>query len=223
MGMDAPIPMPTDTAHLTLMQWLSPGYPVGAFAYSHGLERVVESGVITDAAGFEAWLSDILTHGTGRSDAILLHNAHRAENPRRVQELDDLARALSPSSERRMETELQGAAFAQTTAAIWGSDGAPCAYPVAVGAAARRAGIDCSLTCAAYLHAFAANLTSAAIRLIPLGQTEGQAVLARMTPLCQQIAEDSQPLTTDDIGSSTFAADIASMQHETQYSRQFRS
>ena len=221
--MDAPIPMPTDTAHLTLMQWLSPGYPVGAFAYSHGLERVVETGAITDAAGFEAWLRDILILGTGRSDAILLHCAHSAQSPRRLAELDDLARALSPSSERRMETELQGEAFAQTTSAIWGSDNAPRAYPVAVGAAAKRAGIDATMTCAAYLHAFAANLTSAAIRLIPLGQTEGQSVLARMTPLCQQIAQDTQRLSIDDIGSCTFAADIASMQHETQYSRQFRS
>ena len=223
MGMDAHIPMPTDAHHLTLMQWLSPGYPVGAFAYSHGLEKMVESGTIQNAQQFEDWLTDILLHGTGRSDAILLHNAHRTKNPARLQELDDLARALSPSSERRMETELQGEAFAQTTAAIWGAEDVPRAYPVAVGAAARLAGIASKMTCAAFLHAFAANLTSAAIRLIPLGQTEGQAVLARMTPLCQQIAEDTEHLTSQDIGSSTFAADISSMQHESQYSRQFRS
>ncbi len=223
MGMDVPIPMPTDTHHLTLMQWLSPGYPVGAFAYSHGLERVVEQGAVGSADQFETWLTDILTLGTGRSDAILLHCAYRTETPHRLVELDDLARALSPSSERRMETELQGEAFARTTAAIWGSEDAPLAYPVAVGAAARRAGIDATMTCAAYLHAFAANLTSAAIRLIPLGQTEGQTVLARMTPICHDIAVQTAHLCPDDIGSCCFAADIASMQHETQYSRQFRS
>lgn len=223
MGMDAHILMPTDVHHLTLMQWLSPGYPVGAFAYSHGLERVVETGAIQNAGQFEAWLTDILRYGAGRSDAILLHSAHRTDTAARLRDLDDLARALAPSSERRMETELQGEAFAQTTDAIWSLDDAPRAYPVAVGVAAKRAGIDPVMTCAAFLHAFAANLTSAAIRLIPLGQTEGQAVLARMTHLCQQIAEDTAHLTTDDIGSSTFAADIASMQHETQYSRQFRS
>ena len=215
--------MPTNAHHLTLMQWLSPGYPVGAFAYSHGLEKVVETGAIQNAEQFEAWLSDILHYGTGRSDAILLHCAHRTDNPARLIELDDLARALAPSSERRMETELQGEAFAQTTAAIWGAEAVPRAYPIAVGAAARRAGIDPVLTCASFLHAFAANLTSAAVRLVPLGQTEGQNVLAQMTALCQQIAEDTAHLTSQDIGSSTFAADIASMQHETQYSRQFRS
>lgn len=223
MGTGAPIPMPTDLHHLTLMQWLSPGYPVGAFAYSHGLERMVENGQVHSAASFQDWLSDILEHGAGRADAILLHSAYRATNPRALAELDDLARALSPSSERRMETELQGEAFAATTAAIWGGEPAPRAYPVAVGAVAHRHGIDATLTCASYLHAFAANLTSAAIRLIPLGQTEGQAVLANMLPLCQQLAEETAALSPDDIGSSAFAADIASMQHETQYSRQFRS
>ncbi len=215
--------MPTDLHHLTLMQWLSPGYPVGAFAYSHGLEQVVEQGLVHSPDSFGAWLHDILSFGTGRSDAILLHCAYRAGTSDQLHDLDDLARALSPSSERRMETELQGAAFAETTAAIWGGELAPSAYPVAVGAAARREGMDATLACASYLHAFAANLTSAAIRIIPLGQTEGQGVLADLAPLCHALATETADLTTDDIGSSTFAADIASMQHETQYSRQFRS
>ena len=223
MGMGAPIRMPTDLHYLTLMQWLSPGYPVGAFAYSHGLERLVDTGAVTSAAEFQDWLSDVLEYGTGRADAILLHCAYHAQNTRSLSELDDLARALSPSSERRMETQLQGEAFAATTAAIWGGETAPRAYPVAVGAAARLKGIDATLTCASYLHAFAANLTSAAIRLIPLGQTEGQAVLAELQRLCQRLAEETSSLTIADIGSSAFAADIASMQHETQYSRQFRS
>jgi urease accessory protein len=209
--------------HLTLMQWLSPGYPVGAFAYSHGLEQAVATGNVSDAASFQDWLTDILRFGSGRSDAILLHTAYRAETSDRIAELDALAEALAPSSERRMETTLQGAAFARTTAAIWGSDAAPRAFPVAIGAAARAQGLDAQLTAAAYLHGFAANLTSAAIRLIPLGQTEGQAALAALTPLCQDIACETATQSPDDIGSSCFAADIASMQHETLYSRQFRS
>lgn len=219
--MAAPIPMHID--HLTLMQWLSPGYPVGAFAYSHGLEQVVATGDVSDAASFQDWLTDILRFGSGRSDAILLHTAYRAETSDRIAELDALAEALAPSSERRMETTLQGAAFARTTAAIWSSDAAPRAFPVAIGAAARAQGLDAQLTAAAYLHGFAANLTSAAIRLIPLGQTEGQAALAALSPLCQDIACETATLSPDDIGSSCFAADIASMQHETLYSRQFRS
>ena len=223
MGMGAHIPMHTDLHHLTLMQWLSPGYPVGAFSYSHGLDRMVDAGHVNDASQFEEWLTDVLAHGAGRSDAILLHTAYRARNTARLRELDDLARALSPSSERRMETELQGQAFAETTAAIWGGEAPDLSYAVAVGAAARRESIDPVLTCASYLHAFAANLTSAAIRLIPLGQTEGQTVLARVASLCQTLAQDTSDCDPDDIGSCAFAADIASMQHETQYSRQFRS
>ena len=222
MATVAPIPMPID-AQLTLMQWLSPGFPVGAFAYSHGLEQVIHRGDVTTAEGFRDWLTEILTHGTGRSDAILLHSAWRAKTAGDLRELDDLARGLAPSSERRLETELQGAAFAETAAAIWGGEDAPRAFPVAVGAAAKRAGIDATDTAAAFLHAFAANLTSAATRLIPLGQTEGQSVLAALTARCRRIAEDTATLTPDEIGSCCFAADIASMQHETLYSRQFRS
>ncbi len=223
MAMGARIPMPTDLTQLTLMQWLSPGYPVGAFAYSHGLEQVVTDGVVTDAATFESWLRDILDHGAGCADAILLHAAHRAGSDRALDELDALALALAPSSERRIETELQGAAFAGTTAALTGRPAPPRAYPVAVGAAAREAGIDAVPAAAAYLHAFAANLTSAAIRLVPLGQTEGQRVLAGLNQLCQKLAEDTAALGPEEIGSSSFAADIASMRHETLYSRQFRS
>lgn len=221
MGMDELTPMTTD--HLTLMQWLSPGYPVGSFAYSHGLEQMVADGAVDSSKTFRNWLSDVMEHGTGRSDAILLHAAHRARSTRLLKELDDLALALAPSSERRRETELQGEAFAAVTGAIWQTDNAPRAYPVAVGTAARINGIDAVLTCASYLHAFAANLTSAAIRLIPLGQTEGQRVLAELTPLCQKLAVETAEMSPDDIGSSIFAADIASMRHETLYSRQFRS
>ncbi|MCE8009222.1 urease accessory protein UreF [Aestuariivita sp.] len=215
--------MPTDLAHLTLMQWLSPAYPVGAFAYSHGLEHAVSAGDVVDCAGFEAWLEDVLAHGAGRSDAILLHAAYHATGTARLPLIDDLARALCPSSERRMETDLQGEAFAATTAAIWNTTTPPATYPVAVGAAARLAGIDPVLTAASFLHAFAANLTSAAIRLIPLGQTEGQKVLARMAQLCQSLARETADLDTEDIGTSCFAADIASMQHEIEYTRLFRS
>ena len=222
MATGAPIPMHIDLAHLTLMQWFSPGFPVGAFAYSHGLETVVADGQVTEASAFSDWLADILQHGAGRTDAILLHAAHGAE-PDGLGRIDALALALCPSSERRLETQAQGAAFARTTAAVWGGAAAPHCYPVAVGAAARQAGLDPVRTCAAYLHGFAANLTSAAIRLVPLGQTAGQRVLAQATPRCHDLAVQTAALTLEDIGSSSFAADIASMRHECHYSRLFRS
>lgn len=223
MGMAGRIPMPTDPALLTLTQWLSPAYPVGAFSYSHGLEWVVEAGDVADARSFDGWLTDILRHGAGRTDAILLAEAYRATTSDMLREIDDLARALAPSRERLAETTLQGAAFAQTTGDIWPLPVGEATYPVAVGAAARALDLPLAQTLTLFLHAFAANLTSAAIRLVPLGQTEGQAVLAATAPLCADIAEAAQDSTLDDLGSSCFMADIASMKHETQYSRLFRS
>lgn len=224
MAMGARIPMLTDTASfLTLAQWLSPSYPVGAFSYSHGLEWAVECGNVTDTPSFQSWLTDILTHGSGPSDAILLAAAYRASDAETVAEIDATARALAPSRERLMETTLQGTAFASLTSDIWPAPLSQLCYPVAVGAAARMLGLPLTETLAMYLHAFAANLTSAAIRLVPLGQTEGQAVLAACAPLCETLAGTAQTQTLDDIGSCCFAADVASMKHETQYSRLFRS
>ena len=222
MVMDGPIPMPTDLALLTLAQWLSPAYPVGAFAYSHGLESAVSEGAVTDARSFSDWLDDVLIHGGGRTDAILLVAAYAAA-PATLAEIDALACALAPSKERAMETELQGAAFAETTAAITGRDATPRAYPVAVGAAAAIQSLPLEQTLQLYLHAFASNLTAAATRLVPLGQTEAQSVLASKAHALAELSRLALSLTLDDLGSSAFLADIASMRHETQYSRMFRS
>jgi len=224
MGMGAPTPMPTDPAALlTLAQWLSPAFPVGAFSYSHGLEWAVETGDVTDAQGFEQWLRAILTHGAGRNDAILLVAAYRATNSDALANTDALARALSPSRERLKETSQQGAAFASTVSNIWPVSLQNVTYPVAVGAAARALNLPLAETLALYLHGFASNLTSAATRLVPLGQTAGQTALAALTPLCSDIAAQAQIQTLDDLGASTFMSDIASMKHETQYSRLFQS
>lgn len=216
------IPMPIDPI-LTLAQWLSPAYPVGAFSYSHGLEWAVESGTVTDADSFAAWLTDVLQHGAGRTDTILLAAAWHCDSDDQLQEIDDLARALAPSSERLLETEQQGAAFSQTTTDVFGTNLQTLTYPVAVGRAAGLQGLPLPDTARLFLHAFASNLTSAAIRLVPLGQTAGQSVLHRVTPLCQTIADRAITEPLDAIGSAAFAADIASMNHETQYSRLFRS
>lgn len=208
---------------LTLMQWLSPAYPVGAFSYSHGLEAMVQDGTVHDTASFRDWLTDVLSHGAGRNDVILLAAAWHSKDPETLREIDDLARALAPSAERLLETEQQGTAFATTTAAVFSHDLPALAYPVAVGRAAALENLPLADTARLFLHAFAANLTSAAIRLVPLGQTEGQQVLHTLTPLCRDIANTAITQTLDDIGSASFATDIASMTHETQYSRLFRS
>jgi urease accessory protein len=213
----------TDPATLlTLTQWFSPAYPVGGFAYSHGLEQAVAEAQITDATSAEAWIGDVLAHSGPRSDVTLLGAAHAADDAM-LDEIDALARALAPSKERLLETVQQGGSFGQVTQAIWGGDLPDLCYPVAVGRAARLQCLPLELVATLYLHAFAANLISAAIRIVPLGQTEGQAALARLSALCPELARDALHDTLDDIGSCAFLADIASMRHETLYSRIFRS
>lgn len=207
---------------LILHQWLSPAFPVGAFAYSHGLEWEVGAGRLTDAAGFDAWLRTCMVRGSGRNDAILLAAAYRADAAG-LADIADLAEALAPSKERREETMAQGRAFAATVSAIHDVDIGAMAYPVAVGHAARRLGLPLDLTLRLFLQAFAANLVSAATRLVPLGQTEAQRVLAAMTPLIETLADEAAPGDPDSIGGGVPMIDIASMRHETQGTRLFRS
>ena len=209
-----------DSAVLKLHAWLSPAFPVGAFAYSHGLETAIAEGRIADAATAREWIGTLLRHGAGRTDAILLAHAMRGHDP---DDLDALARALAPSRERLLETEAMGTALAQTLAESWGGDGIPRALPVALGVAAREHGLPERETVALALLAFASNLVSACIRLVPLGQTEGQRILATLAPEIEAVAEEARAATLDDIGGCAFRADIASMRHETQDVRLFRT
>ncbi|PSK82573.1 urease accessory protein [Limimaricola soesokkakensis] len=213
-------PMLTELQALTLARWLSPGYPVGAFAYSHGLEQAIADGRVLDCATLEDWLRDTLEFGAGRNDALLLVAAWRADEAD-LTGIDATARALAASRERVIETERQGTAFARTEAQVSGVAATPLAYPVAIGAAASRHGLPLRSTCALYLQAFAANLVSAAQRLMPLGQTEGQQLQSALAPLCARIAEEVEHGTLDDLSSTTFMGDIASMRHETQQPRIF--
>lgn len=218
----SPPRMSTERHILMLMQWLSPAYPVGAFAYSHGLETVIQSAQIATAQDLQAWLEDVLQSGSGHNDCILLYAAYRSDAAG-LDAVDAAALAVAASAERQLETRLQGAAFGQTTAAVWGGTHDDHTYPVAVGAAAARMGISETLTAALYLQAFASNLVSAAVRAVPLGQTEGQTVLAALTPLCERIAQETQSAGLDELQSTAFVSDIAAMQHETLQPRIFRS
>lgn len=203
-----------------LAAWLSPAYPVGAYTYSHGLEWAIEAGDARDRESLEQWIADCLEHGAGRSDAILLAHAFRAPEDDGIA---NLARALQPSRERLLEVEAQGSAFARTTADVWGPDLAPAPYPVAVGRAAAAHEAPLGDTVFLYLHAFAANLVSAGVRLIPLGQTDGQRVLAALLPLARRVAAEAVTAPLGAVGGCAIRADIASMRHETQYTRLFRS
>jgi urease accessory protein len=207
---------------LRLFAWLSPAFPVGAYAYSHGLEQAVEDGDIADGNTLRDWLIDVLQHGSGRNDAILLRHAHRAGAD--VTALNDLAIALAPTRERRMETLDQGTAFV-AAATPWGAPRLPdrVAYPIAVGAVAGHHGIDEDTTAAAYLQAFAANLISAAVRLVPLGQTTGLQVLAALEETILKVATATRAAALEDLGGCTFRSDLAAMRHEIQYTRLFRS
>lgn len=218
-----------------LMAWLSPAYPVGAFSFSSGLEWAIEAGDITDAASLHRWLATIIDHGGGYCDATLLVHAYRATADNDDQSLTrvaDLAAALAPSKERFLETTAQGRAFAETTRAVWpcvslnrlaANWGGPLAYPIAVGMAAAGHAIPLQPTLTAFLHAVAANLVSAGVRLVPLGQTDGQRVLASLEPTIATTNKRALVAALDDIGSATFRADIASMRHERQHTRLFRS
>lgn len=210
---------------LNLLAWLSPAFPTGAFAYSHGLEWAVEAGDITDGDSLLHWLTDVLTHGSGRSDTILLRHAHRAaSNAEALREIVALATACAPARERRDEALNQGRAF-QLAVAPWTATALPedAPYAVVVGAAAGGRGVPEDDTAVAYLQAFATNLISAAVRLVPLGQTAGLRVLAALEPVILATAAATADATLDDVGGCAFRSDLAAMRHETQYTRLFRS
>jgi urease accessory protein len=203
-----------------LAQWLSPAFPVGGYTFSQGLEWAIAQGTVNSADSLRAWLADLLEHGSGRSDAILLALALRDEMS--PEELADLAAALAPGRERRMETEAQGAAFAAAQSAL-GADVPPLAYPLAVGVAARRLGLPAAQVAALWLQAYAGNLVQIAVRLVPLGQGEGQAVLAALHPLILRIAAEAAGAGPEALGSGAFLADLAAMHHETQEVRLCRT
>ncbi|MEM8537393.1 MAG: urease accessory UreF family protein [Pseudomonadota bacterium] len=209
-----------DADLLTLTQWLSPSYPVGAFAWSHGLESAIGRGTVTTPADLSEWLHDVLTVGAGRSDAILLCAAYDSDDPA---DLAELAAALSPSRERRMETLQQGAAFAAVTRDVWGLDLAEMAYPVAVGRAAKMRNLPVLPVAQVWLQSFASNLAQAALRLMPLGQTAAARIIADLTPAILKTATEAQSATLDDLGTAAVAVDIAAMQHVNLPSRIFRS
>ncbi|MEZ5716156.1 MAG: urease accessory UreF family protein [Paracoccaceae bacterium] len=165
-----------------LAQWLSPAFPVGAFGYSHGLERAVATGAVRDGESLLDWLETVLRHGAGRNDALFLAAAYRAADAEAVVAIDQHARAFSSTRERLLESLAQGAAFARAVAAVWGHALPPLAYPVALGRAARLEGLPFLPTSALYLQTFAANLVGAAQRLAPVGQTEGQAITRALAP-----------------------------------------
>jgi urease accessory protein len=217
-----------------LMTFLSPAFPVGAFSYSSGIEWAVESGDIVDAASLRDWLSSMLSDGSGFCDGVFLAQAHRAVSSRDAAAfggIAELAAAFVPSRERQLETSSQGRAFIEIARAAWNCDGlAPMiahgevlVYPIAVGLVSAAHKIPLASTMHVFLHALTSNWISAGSRLIPLGQTDSQRVLAGLEPVVAATAKRALEASLDDLGSANFRADLASLRHETQYTRLFRS
>ncbi|QWG26124.1 urease accessory protein UreF [Bradyrhizobium sediminis] len=218
-----------------LMTWLSPAFPVGAFSFSSGIEWAVEAGDVADAASLRDWLASMLADGSGFCDGVVLAHAHRAAasgDDAALCDIAELAAALVPSRERQLETSAQGRAFIDIARAAWPCEGldqviAACGgaivYPVAVGLVSAAHAMPLAPTLHAFFHALASNWISAGARLIPLGQTDSQRVLAQLEPVVVATAKRATAAALDDLGSATFRADLASMRHETQYTRLFRS
>lgn len=227
--------MTTDAALYRLMSWLTPAYPTGAFSYSHGLEYAVAERLVHDRERLVGFVATATASGAGKSDGALLAAAWRAAAADDRDALDDiaaLAAAWRGTAETALESRAQGAAFLATTRAAWPhplldalalEHRGELALPVAVGAAAAAQQVPLEATLTAYLHAFAANLVSAGVRLVPLGQSDGQRAIAALEATVAATADRVLKTPLERIGTAAPLIDWCSMRHETQYTRLFRS
>jgi urease accessory protein len=214
-----------------LLSWLSPNYPVGAFAYSHGLEYAVEAGRVASVGDMVEWIETVLLFGTGRIDGVLFREAYVAAEKRDWATLDDLVElgaAFQPSAEIALESRSQGNAFLTATRKAWPAPAlmrieGGAVYAIAVGTACAAHHIPLRGGLGGYFHAFAANLVSAGVRLVPLGQSDGQSAIAALEPSVAKAEAQAMTIKLDDLGSASPLLDLDSMRHETQYSRLFRS
>lgn len=218
-----------------LQTWFSPSYPVGSYTYSHGLENAFEVEAITNVAEAIDWIKDIIAHGSGLADAVFLNEAYKAvcnQDDDRLVSVIEYATAFCGTAELRLESEQQGAAFldiiqnVEDNPELWKIiylwQGAY-PYAVVVGAAAGALAIDAHALTTAFLHGFVANMSSALVRIVPFGQTDGQRIISALAPIVEQTTQAALNMTFEQITTSTMMVDLTSMQHETQYTRLFRS
>lgn len=216
------------TGLIRLMTWMSPAFPVGAFAFSGGLERAIHDGLVKDRLSLSGWISSLLAHGAIWNDAVFLAQAYRChDDPARLAEISALAEALAGSAERHAETMGLGEAFVAAASAwphpVLDHLGPLAPYPVAIGAVAASQQVPIEPTLAAFLNAVVSQLVSVAIRCGIIGQKHGVGIIAELEPLVVRIASTAASSLIDDLGSATIVAEISSLKHETQYSRLFRS
>jgi len=215
-----PMYTPTDSKLVTVMQWLSPAFPIGGFAYSHGLEWAINKGYVSNREELQKWVSDLLEYGSLKNDAILIKLVLQGSDPK---EINELAMALCPASERLSETQLQGGAFCKIMREVWSLEIDDLALPIALALAAKNENIDQNLVVPAYLHSFCSNLISVAMRLIPIGQTDGQKTLRELSPLISDSVRAVAKSDKDDLGSACFLSDVSAMQHEYLQPRVFKT
>lgn len=205
---------------LLLAQILSPAFPIGAFAYSQGMETAMVGGVLRDAAGVESWVRATLRFGTPRMDAVIAAHARAGADP---DMLAALILSFASCAERETELLEQGRAFGALIGHIWAQPVAVLPLPVAVGLATARLNLPTAEVLALFLHGAAAQMVSAATRFLPLGQSESQAILSRLAPLIIALAEECAIAPLDSLASFTPGADMAAMRHETLEVRIFRT
>lgn len=225
-------------ALLHLQSWLSPAFPSGSYSYSHGLEWAVEAGYIHDRETLVDWLEADLRYGSGRNEAVFFIEAWRSakhDDPAKLFEIAELAGAFRGTSEFALESSQQGAGCLSTLRRVWPDDlldrlsewlseqRVPPCLAVVHGVASARHGLPAHLALSAFLQSYVANLVTAGVRLVPLGQTDGQRAIAALEEAVLATAEEALSATVDDLGSAAFMVDLASMRHETQYTRLFRS
>ena len=225
-------------ALLRLQAWLSPAFPTGSYSYSHGLERAVEAGHVHDRKSLVEWLEADLCYGSGRNEAIFFSEAWRCafdDDHTKLLEIAELAAAMRGTSEFALESSQQGAACLATLRQVWPDRVLNalsemlcecCVQPalaVVLGVRSARQRIPASLALPAFLQSYTTNLVTAGVRLIPLGQTDGQLAIAELEEAVLRASAQAEQATTEDLGSAAFMVELASMAHETQYTRLFRS
>jgi urease accessory protein len=219
---------------LRLQSWLSPTFPNGAYSYSHGLEWAVEAGYIHDRSSLVDWLEADLCHGSGRNEAVFFSEAYRCavnDDRANLMRVAEVAAASRGTSEFALESSQQATACLNTLRRVW-SDRILDLFleaqfqpvlAVVLGARSARERIPAGVALPAFLHSYVANLVIAGVRLIPLGQTDGQLAIAELEHAVLYASAQGTCATLDDLGSAGFMVELASIAHETQYTRLFRS